>query len=132
LLLSDVEHGSKAVCRYKVLWLAPVFAVGMGIFYIAQSGWSYFVDSMMNMIVMSLLLRHTIGGILYLRKDPASAARKRWLYILILAVCIGEYGTSVVSCFWMGDTLKNPYFWFDFLLSLAYLLLPAALKKAVK
>jgi hypothetical protein len=30
----------------------------------------------------------------------------------------------------MGDTLKNPYFWFDTLLSICFLLFPWALRKA--
>ena len=38
---------------------------------------------------------------------------------------------GITSRFWVSDTLTNPYFWFDFLLSLVLLLLLPALRKAV-
>jgi len=131
LLLSDIEAENKITYRYKVLWLVPVFSIGNGLFYMYQSAWASITDPLLHIIVMTLLMWHTIGGILHFRKVPAYAAHKKRLYITILIICFGEYATSIVSCFWMGDTLRNPYFWFDTLLSAAYLLLPAALKKAV-
>ena len=36
------------------------------------------------------------------------------------------------SCCWVSDTLTNPYFWFDFLLTLVLLLFLPAVRKAVE
>ena len=49
----------------------------------------------------------------------------------LLAFAALEYALWTSSCFWVSDTLTNPYFWFDFLLSLVLLLLLPALRKAV-
>jgi len=49
----------------------------------------------------------------------------------VVSFAITEYIAWTASCFWMGDTLLNPYFWFDTLLSINFLILPLALRKAV-
>lgn len=43
-----------------------------------------------------------------------------------------EYALWTASCFWVSDTLTNPYFWFDFLLTLVLLLFLPAVRKAVE
>jgi hypothetical protein len=53
------------------------------------------------------------------------------LYVVTLVFCAAEYGMWTSSCFWMGDTILNIYFWFDFLLSIAFVLFLPALRKAV-
>ena len=131
LLLSDMQNENKRVYRHRALWLIPVFTLGMCIFYMWVSEWSSTVDNLTHCIVMTLLLWRAVVGFLEIRRNPVSAAGQRRLYITVLILCVAEYATSTVSCFWMGDTLSNPYFWFDLLLSATYLLMPAALKKAV-
>ena len=49
----------------------------------------------------------------------------------MLAFIALEYALWTASCFWVSDTLTNPYFWFDFLLTLVLLLFLPAVRKAV-
>ena len=49
----------------------------------------------------------------------------------MLVFCAAEYGDWTTSCYWMGDTLANPYFWFDLLITISLAaLLPATGKAA--
>ena len=51
--------------------------------------------------------------------------------LITLIFCLLEYALWTVSCFWMGDTMANPYFWFDLLITGCMLLFLPALEKAV-
>lgn len=128
LLLSDIQNSRCAAFRNRLLWLIPVFTAGMCIFYMQ---WDNPLECIVHAVVMTLLLRRAVIGLLCTRKAEPESARRRMLYINVLVVCAAEYITSTVSCFWMGDTLANPYFWFDAVLSFSFLVLPASLKKAV-
>ena len=64
-------------------------------------------------------------------KSTGGGARLRRFHGTVLAFAALEYALWTSSCFWVSDTLTNPYFWFDFLLSLVLLLLLPALRKAV-
>lgn len=57
--------------------------------------------------------------------------RLRRFYGTVLAFTALEYALWTASCFWVSDTLTNPYFWFDFLLTLVLLLFLPAVRKAV-
>ena len=128
LLLSDIQDARCAGYRNRLLWLIPVFTTGMCIFYMQ---WDTPLGCIVHAVVMTMLLLRTFIGLLCIRKTEPESARKRMLYLCVLVVCAAEYITSTVSCFWMGDTLSNPYFWFDGVISFSFLVLPAALKKAV-
>ena len=56
--------------------------------------------------------------------------RLRRFYGTVLAFIALEYALWTASCFWVSDTLTNPYFWFDFLLTLVLLLFLPAVRKA--
>ena len=43
-----------------------------------------------------------------------------------------KYALRTAPRFWARDTLTNPYFWFDFLLTLVLLLFLPAVRKAVE
>lgn len=119
-----------------VLWCIPVFTIGMCIFYMQ------FGDLLSNIITAALMtgvMWHAASGLLVLHKSPKGqdgdeGRRKngqRALYIVTLAFCFTEYALWTSSCFWMGDTITNVYFWFDFLLSVMFPLFAVALEKAL-
>ena len=126
LLLLEVRGPRPAVPRSRLLWLFPVFTVGMGVFYLQWGDW---IGNITAAILMSLLLWHTTDCVLLWRRDPLEKG-KRCVADGIILFCAAEYAAWTSSCFWMGDTLKNPYFWFDTLLSICFLLFPWALRKA--
>ena len=112
--------------RYKVLWLIPVFTVSMCVFYMQRG--DYF-SNLVTVLLMTLLLWHAVKGLLFLR---GSGDGRRWLYVATLVFCLAEYTAWTASCFWLGDTLTNPYFWCDFLLTVCLIIFLPALRKAVE
>lgn len=107
-----------------VLWCIPLFTGGMCVLFMQ---WGDYVSNLIAAGLMTGLLWHALSGILAVREDPG----KRMLFSVILLFCLAEYAMWVSSCFWDGDTLANPYYWFDLLLSCAFLLFLPALRKAV-
>lgn len=71
---------------------------------------------------------YAVRGILY---KPNSKGKKLF-YAAVLFISFSEYALWTSSCFWVSDTLTNPYFWFDFMLTAGLLLLLPAAKKAVE
>jgi len=55
----------------------------------------------------------------------------QFFHIVVLLILILEYVLWTSSCFWVSNTLTNPYFWIDFLLTAALLALIPATRKAV-
>ena len=106
-------------------WLGPVFAVGMAVFFMTRGE---IISNLIYAGLMGLLLfsaiRRLTGGKQY--------RRQRFLAAAILVLCLLEYGLWVASCFWSGDTLANPYYWFDFILTTWFFVLIPAIKKAVE
>lgn len=127
-MLLEVRGPRPALPRSRLLWAFPLFTVGMCLFYLQWGDW---IGNITAAVLMTLLLWHATDCLLLWRRSPADAGR-RFLAFTILGFCAVEYGAWTSSCFWMGDTLLNPYFWFDSLLSVCYLLFPPALRKAVE
>ena len=124
LLLLLIEMRDKEADRShrKILWIVPVFTAGMCIFYLQWGDW---IGNIVTAVLMSFLIWRSLDGLLSLRKQ------KIWLYVVMLLFCLAEYGSWTASCFASYDTLAEPYYWFDILLSVMFLLFPPALRKAV-
>lgn len=110
------------------LWPAPVFTVGMCAFFMTYGN---YVSNIVAAVLMTGLLVVSLEGLRSLRGESPQKRSLRPVYVVALIFCAAEYGMWICSCFWEGDSLANPYFWFDLLLSLTFLLLFAALRKAV-
>lgn len=112
MLLRCVMPPEEQRARYPLAWAGPVFAAGMCAFYMTRGDYP---GNLITLVLMSLLLYNVLRGLLFLRRQEN--APRRLLYLVTLAFCLIEYGSWTASCFWMGDTLGNPYFWFDLLLT---------------
>ena len=113
-----------------VLWCIPVFTVGMCVFYMQRGD---YISNIIATVLMTGLIWHSLSGLMASGDDDRNDGKKnnhRALYAVTLLFCISEYALWTTSCFWAGDTLANPYFWFDFLLSLTFLMFIPALGKA--
>ena len=106
------------------LWLVPVFTAGMCIFFMTHGD---YIGNIVAAVLMTGIIWHAVSGLMSLKGQEDS---KKTFYYTVLVFCFTEYALWISSCFWMGDTIANPYFWFDFLLSLTFLLLVRALGKA--
>ena len=127
ILLTEIRamHG-KWYC-YRILWMIPVFTVGMAIFFLQ---WGDPLGNLVTVGIRTSLLWNAFGGLLASRTVEEEKPN-RMFYALSAVYCLSEYSTELSSCFWMGDTIRNPYFWSDTVMSAVLLLLPIGLRKAV-
>ena len=105
-------------------WLGPIFTVGMAFFFMFHGE---IISNLIYAGLMGLLLFSAIRRL----TDGDLYKNQRFFSITVLILCLLEYGLWVSSCFWSGDTLANPYYWIDFLLSAGFFVLIPAIKKAV-
>lgn len=125
-LLAELEGGS--IRDYiRKFWPVFIFTVGMCVFFMRFGD---YISNILCTLLMSLLLCRSFGGFLEKGTDRFAKTGKA-ICLLVFIFCMLEYGMWMSSCFWTGDTIRNPYFWFDFLLSLDMLLLTFATGKAV-
>ena len=104
----------------------PVVCLPQFILYVTYGD----VLSNVFMCGMTMLLAWcAVRGLVWAKRS--GGARLRRFHGTVLAFAALEYALWTSSCFWVSDTLMNPYFWFDFLLSLVLLLLLPVLRKAV-
>lgn len=114
--------------RHPAIWLAPVFCLSQLMLYLSHA------DVLLNILISILALAImwvSLRGVLYARQQSGKPRERQYFHLAILAIIVLEHGLWTSSCFWMGDTFRNPYFWFDSLLSAALLLLLPATRKAV-
>lgn len=108
--------------RNWFLWCVPVFTVGMCVFFITRGE---VLNNIIIAVLMTGLILQAINGLLIKKRE------RRMLYLVTLLFCLVEYALWVSSCFWMGDTIANVYYWFDLILSVTFVLFLPALRKAV-
>ena len=138
--------------RTKLSWLAPAIGVPQFILYITYG------DVFFNVLMCSGTMAAawlSIRGLVFSRrssvlqaggeargKDDADFASGttapvvqpadlRPFHITVLCFTGLEYALWTSSCFWVSDTLSNPYFWFDSMLSAAIFMMLPATRKAV-
>lgn len=132
LLTLELTLPTEEERRYwpPAMWLPLLPCVPLLLFYYQWGDWV--TDTLwcgLTMVSACLALR----GLLYAKKQGAARhSPTRALHITILFFVAMEYCVWTASCFWVSDTLTNPYFWFDFLLTAAALTLLPAARKAVE
>ena len=112
--------------RTGLCWLAPVFCLPQFGLYVTYG------DLLFNVLMCGLTMMLAwcaVRGLVWAKRTENG--RRRRFYGTVLAFTALEYALWTASCFWVSDTLTNPYFWFDFLLTLVLLLFLPAVRKAV-
>ncbi len=128
LLLLHVKPPEQPRLQTRALWLVPVFVAGMFVFYVRYGDW---LSNIVCAALMGLLLWQAVGGLLFLRGKTGPEAKNRFLCWAALLFCLAEYALWTVSCYWSGDSVNDPYFWLDLLLSLCFPIMVPAVKRAV-
>lgn len=121
----DMLHEGSEHLRWFLIVL--MFTGGMCIFF---SRFGDIFGNVVTAVLMTGLIWHAIDGLVFLKSEQPKEDRKM-LYIVTLLFCFAEYAMWTASCFWIGDTIMNVYFWFDFLLSCTFVMFIPALRKAV-
>ncbi|MBP5605661.1 MAG: hypothetical protein J6X60_08985 [Ruminiclostridium sp.] len=130
ILLTEVRGEREKPTRVKkVLFIIPVFTVGMSSYYALYDG---ITTNLIIAVVMTLLLWNTIDCLIDIHRGKVENPDCKWLCVAILIYCASEYAAWTVSCEWQGDTLTNPYFLFEAMLALSFVLFLPAVEKAVK
>ncbi|MEG1579304.1 MAG: histidine kinase, partial [Oscillospiraceae bacterium] len=126
LNLSVTKKEEKGLCLPAVA-VAAVLALLTGI--LATYG-----DMMMTLIWCGFLIASaylSVRGLLYARRQSGDQRRLQYLHAAILLLVFAEFSLWLISCYFKENTLANPYFWYDFLLTAGLFALMPAMKKAV-
>lgn len=81
--------------------------------------------------VMTALAWGAVRGLTFAGHGGETARARQWLHTVVLCFTVLENALWISSAPWQGDTLANPYFWIDFLLTGTLLALLPAVGKAV-
>ena len=98
----------------------------------------YFIsigDALYNLIVgalMSAMLLLAIRGLIWQNRQPKPDQGKRFFHLVMTGYIVLENCLWLSSYPWAGDTLANPYFWFDFAVTASLLALLPAVRKVVR
>ena len=92
--------------------LGPAFTLAMAAVYSQWGG-------VLNNIIYALLMGLLIGAAIRRLPGEGNRACRRFV-IVTLVFCLLEYCLWTASCIWEGDTLRNPYYWFDLLLTASF------------
>ena len=123
LLRQAVPLENKRISRI-LPWSGPVLSAGMAVFFMQ---WGEYFNNLVYASLMGLLMYASLER-LSGREKPG---RYRFLCRLILAFCLLEYALWTASCFLKTDSLSEPYYWFDLMLTCTFPLFLPAVRKAV-
>lgn len=126
-LLYTMRSPAQRQRKTALCYLAPAFCIPQFLLYITHG--DIFFNLLMCVPTM-LIAWLAIDGLVFSLRNPGERDAVPF-YRSALGFVALEYCLWTASCFWVSDTLTNPYFWFDFLLSASMLSLLPALKKAV-
>ncbi|MDO4869118.1 MAG: hypothetical protein Q4A65_02325 [Bacillota bacterium] len=125
MILLRIRNNNRNAQVSRIVWLVPVFVAANFVIYVMHGD---IIWSIIDSAFMCGLMWCALSGLL----DPDEQKQRKGFYAAVLAVGIIEHGLWTTSCFWLGDSIINPYFWFDFLLSMVFLVLIPTLRKAVE
>lgn len=134
LLMVLIEINIKSSKNYEfrlrpAFLLIPAFTLGISTFYYVLRGDLF--GNLVTLILMTGLIWHAVYGLNYIREHPEQGSNRRMMFVVTLLFCGTEYAMWTSSCFWMGETIWNIYYWFDILLSVSFLLFLPATRKVV-
>ena len=129
LLQYSLADKEEHTLRSRLPWLALGIEIPLTAYYISIG------DVFYNLIVgalMAVMLWRAIRGLVWQSKQPKQDPGKWFFHLVTIGYILLENCLWLSSYPWAGDTLANPYFWFDFAVTVSILALFPAVRKAVK
>jgi len=126
MLVTATASQEERTFRHPAAWISPVISTALTLFYCQWGDW---LENIIWCGLMGATGWFSISGFIWATRRKKTARRNFHLAVLFLIAV--EYCLWTASCFWVSDTLANPYFWFDFGLSGAAVLLLIATERAV-
>ena len=127
LLLLTMQEKGAVIKGIKKYWPVHIFTAGLCVFFMQYGS---YLNNLVCAFLMSLLISASLRG-LFGETAAGTGQSRRPVYASVLLFCVFEYGMWISSCFVSGDSITNPYYWFDVLLSVDCLLITFATGKAV-
>lgn len=129
MLCQTLPSKEERAYRPALVWAIPLLTVGV-VLYLVQFG-EFFAN-----ITMCALLGicgwFATRGFLWARRQSGDEKKRQAFYASILLLIILEFALWVISCKWLGYTLTNPYYWFDFSITGVLPLPMLAMRRMVK
>ena len=127
LLQYSVSDKEERSLQSRLPWLALVIIIPLTAYFISIG------DALYNLIVgalMAAMLWTAVRGLVWQKKQPNQS--RRFFHFAVIGFLVLENCLWLSSYPWVGDTLANPYFWFDFAVTASLLMLFPAVRKAVQ
>ncbi len=109
-------------------WAVPVFSTVMCFFFFR---WGDYLLNVFWAVLMVACGYCALRGLLFARRQSGKVRGRQYFYMVVLAFILMEYSLWISSCYFMNDSLSNPYYWFDFLITTTFFAFLPTLKKAV-
>lgn len=130
IFVLSIQTPEEKTFRHPAQWIGPVLSIFLTAFYILRDPGELLVGVLWCVLLAGVSYFAT-GGLLYARKQSNELRNRQRAYALLLVFFVIEHALWVSSSFWISDTLTNPYFWFDFMLTGTLLALLPVVRKAV-
>ena len=130
MILQDVRDREMDGEKYKRLYLIPIFTFGMAGFYIWFSEGDYISNIICAALMTALIWGAVKSGVF--NKQKHKDYPEKLLYRSVLIFCSIEYITWTASCIWFEESWTNPYYWFDIMLSLSFILFIPSIRRVVE
>ncbi len=127
LFLLHIRDKDQRWISSPFLWLIHIFTIGMCVFFMSYGDYLF---NIVDAVLMTVIIWECVNSLIFMHRSDGSSVR-RCVYIIALIFCAAEYAMWIISCFWMGDTILNPYYWFSFISSACFIILIPATVKAV-
>ena len=127
LLLTEIKGGIRRKPVMRVLIPVMVFTVSLCLYYMTFGD---YIGNIIVMVLMSMLIYHSLDGLLS-KQEPVAEDNRRSVFKATLFFCFAEYGSWTMSCFSEGSAVRDLYYLFDLLITLSFILVVLAVRKAV-
>ena len=110
----------------KLPWAGPVFAGVMCIYFMTMGDYA---SNIIMAVLMGAILYYSIQGMILFK---GSDSGKKHVFTMAFIFCVLEYSLWMLSVIWIGgESARNPYYWCDVMISLWFILMIPAVRKAV-
>ena len=125
MLLRQTAPPEAGVHKTRLAWLGGVFTFGMAAYYMqyGQIISNIIYASLMGLLIFTIIRRVT---------DREAYRNQQYLCLAAIVFVLCEYGMWTASCIFTEDGLRNPYYWFDILMTVNFPFFLIAVKKAVR
>lgn len=117
LLEQNVSTDEEKKTRHPIRWLVPLLFGLLTLYYCTHG------DILSNLCYYAITASaawYAVGGLIHARRQGNPPGGRGRFHLSVLIILVLEHCLWTASCFWVSDTLTNPYFWFDFMLSASF------------